>query len=320
MEPPGPGRIGCALNRMKEHIQLSEEVAAALRGGRPVVALESTVITHGLPWPANAETALAMEAAVREGGAVPATIAVLAGRITVGLSRAQIEQLAQRPAGSVRKCSRRDLPIAVARGEDAATTVAGTMIVAHAAGIDVFATGGIGGVHRGAPCDVSADLLELGRTPVAVVCAGAKSILDLPLTMEVLETQGVPVVGLGTDTLPAFYTRSSGLPVDVRVETTREAAAIVAAGQRLGAQHGVLITVPVPAEDELPGERAEAAIAQATAEAEAQGIHGKRVTPFLLKRVAELTGGASRQANTSLLVNNARTAARMAAELLGLER
>ena len=230
---------------MHPTLHVSLEVSAALAAGRPVVALESTLITHGLPYPANAQTALAMEAAVRESGAVPATIAILAGRIPVGLSPAEIERLAALPYGSARKCSRRDLPIAVGLGEDAATTVAGTMIVAHLAGIRVFSTGGIGGVHRGAPFDVSADLLELGRTPVAVVCSGAKSILDLPLTLEVLETQGVPVLGLGTDTLPSFYSRSSGLPVDVSVATVVEAARIVAAARRLGAQHGLLVAVPV---------------------------------------------------------------------------
>src|SRR4051812_15362990 len=225
-------------------IQLSPEVDAALREQRPVVALESTLITHGLPWPENAATAMAMERAVRDSGAVPATVAVLAGRITVGLSREEIEALAHRPYGAVRKCSRRDLPIVVARREDGATTVAGTMIVAHRAGIRVFGTGGIGGVHRGAPFDVSADLMELGRTPVAVVCAGPKAILDVPLTLEVLETHGVPVIGLGTDTLPGFYTRSTGLPIDVRVETPREAAAIVAAAEQMDARHGLLIVVP----------------------------------------------------------------------------
>jgi len=300
-------------------LTLSAEVAAALREGRAVVALESTLITHGLPWPANVETALAMEAAVRESGAVPATIAILAGKITVGLSRAEIEGLASRPAGSVRKCSRRDLPIAVARGEDAATTVAGTMIVAHRAGIRVFATGGIGGVHRGAPFDVSADLLELGRTPVAVVCSGAKSILDLPLTLEVLETQGVPIVGLGTETLPAFYALSSGLPVDVTIQSPAEAAQIIAAARRLGAQHGVLVAVPVPAADALPAEQMENAVRVATEEAAAQGVHGKLVTPFLLKRVAELTGGESRRANVSLLVNNARVAGQIAVALGGMK-
>jgi pseudouridine-5'-phosphate glycosidase len=303
---------------MKKNLHVSPEVADALRAGRAVVALESTLITHGLPHPANVEAALAMEAAVRAGGAVPATIAVLGGKISVGLTRAQIEALATKPAGSVRKCSRRDLPIAVARGEDGATTVAGTMIVAAMAGIRVFATGGIGGVHRGAPFDVSADLLELGRTPVAVVCSGAKSILDLPLTLEVLETQGVPVVGLGTDTLPAFYARSSGLPVDVAVKTPADAAQIIAAARRLEAQHGVLVTVPVPEKDALPAEKMEDAIRRATAEAESKNIHGKAVTPFLLARVAELTGGDSRRANIALLVNNARVAAEIAVVLTKL--
>ncbi len=304
---------------MTPPLSVSPEVAAALAAGRPVVALESTLITHGLPYPANVETALAMEAAVRESGAVPATIAILAGQITVGLSRADIERLGGLPYGSVRKCSRRDLPIAVGLGEDAATTVAGTMIIAHLAGIRVFSTGGIGGVHRGAPFDVSADLLELGRTPVAVVCSGAKSILDLPLTLEVLETQGVPVIGLGTDTLPSFYSRSSGLPVDVKVQTVADAAKIVAAARRVGAQHGLLLTVPVPAKDEFPAERIEGVIQQAAAEAAAQGVHGKAATPFLLGRVAELTGGESRRANTSLLINNARVGGQLAVALCAAE-
>jgi pseudouridine-5'-phosphate glycosidase len=292
---------------MNPEIHLSPEVAAALREGRPVVALESTLITHGLPYPANVETALAMEQAVREAGAIPATIAILKGKITVGISSNDIERLATLPAGSVRKCSRRDFAIAIGLGEDAATTVAGTMIVAHMAGIRVFATGGIGGVHRGQPFDVSADLIELGRTPVAVVCSGAKSILDLPLTLEVLETQGVPIIGLGTDTLPAFYSRSSGLPIDTCVETPEKAAQIIAAAPRLGLNQGILITVPVPEADELSPETAEVAIQQATDEAAAQGIHGKAVTPFVLSRVAELTEGESRRANVSLLANNART-------------
>jgi pseudouridine-5'-phosphate glycosidase len=305
---------------MTDLLQLAPEVADALRANRAVVALESTLITHGLPHPANIETALAMEAAIRESGAIPATIAILGGQITVGLTREQIEHLATLPAGTVRKCSRRDLPIAVARRENAATTVAGTMIVAHAAGIRLFATGGIGGVHRGAPFDVSADLLELGRTPVAVVCAGAKAILDLPLTIEVLESQGVPIVGLGTETLPAFYSRSSGLPIDVNVATPVEVAEIIAAAGRIGARHGILVTVPVPAADELPSPRVESAIQQATSEAAAQGVQGKRVTPFLLKRVAELTGGESRRANTALLINNARVAGKVAMELAWIQR
>jgi len=258
-----------------------------------------------------------METAVRESGAVPATIAVLAGRITVGLSREQIEDLAHRPFNTVRKCSRRDLPIVVARGEDGATTVTGTMIIAHRAGIRVFGTGGIGGVHRGAPFDVSADLMELGRTPVAVVCAGPKAILDLPLTLEVLETHGVPVIGLGTDTLPGFYTRSTGLPIDVRVETPREAASIIAAAERMDARHGVLIVVPVPAADASAGD-VDAAIDRAVADADAQGIKGKALTPFLLTRVSELSGGASQRTNQALLVHNARTAGLIARELTDL--
>jgi len=300
---------------MAPALTLSTEVADALRSNLPVVALESTLITHGLSWPSNAETALAMEQAVRDAGAVPATIAVLRGTITVGVSRHEIERLASCPVGCVRKCSRRDLPIVVARREDASTTVAATMIVAHQAGIRVFGTGGIGGVHRGAPFDVSADLIELGRTPIAVVCAGAKAILDLPATLEVLETQGVPVVGVGTDTMPGFYARSSGLPIDVRVDTADEAAAIVHAAHRLGAQHAVLIVVPVPEEAAIPADEAEAAIQRAIREAEAQSIHGKAVTPFLLRRVAELTGGAARAANMALLINSARHAGLIARAL-----
>lgn len=296
-------------------LTIHPEVTEALHQKRPVVALESTVITHGLPYPANVETALAMEQAVREGGAVPATIAVLKGQITVGLTRDQIEALGQSQPGTVRKCSRRDLPIAVGLHEDAATTVAGTMIVAHMAGIHVFATGGIGGVHRGAPHDISADLMELGRTPVVVVCSGAKSILDLPLTLEVLETQGVPILGYQTDSLPAFYSRDSGLPIDARVETPEQVARIVRAAQQLNAQHGILVAVPVPAEHAIDYQTAEAAINQATQEAAAQGVHGKAVTPFVLARVAQLTGGHSMTANRALLANNAHVAAQIAASV-----
>jgi pseudouridine-5'-phosphate glycosidase len=278
-----------------------------------VVALESTLITHGLPRPKNLEVARAMEAAVREAGAVPATTALLGGQITVGLTDEQLGYLAR--VENVRKCSRRDLSIAVGRGEDGATTVAGTTMAAHMAGIRVFATGGIGGVHRGHPFDVSADLLELGRTPVTVVCAGAKAILDLPLTLEVLETQGVPVIGYGTDEFPAFYSRSSGLPVDVRCDTPDAVAAIVRARDALELAGGTLVTVPVPPEDELPAAEAEGAILTAVAEAEAQGITGKEATPFLLARVAELTGEASLRANVALLLNNARVASGIAAAL-----
>lgn len=295
---------------MSIELHFSAEVADALSNNRPVVALESTVITHGLPYPANRDTALAMENAVRSAGAIPATIAILKGKVTVGLSEEQIEYLAL--AQNVRKCSRRDLPIAIGLGEDAATTVAGTMIVAEMAGIQVFATGGIGGVHRGHPFDVSADLQELGRTPVAVVCSGAKSILDLPLTLEVLETQGVPILGYQADTLPAFFSRDSGLPIDVRVDSAQDIANIITAAHNLDAQHGILIAVPAPEEAALAHEIGEKAIEQATAEAEEQGIHGKKVTPFVLARVAELTEGDSMIANRALLENNARVAAEIA--------
>jgi pseudouridine-5'-phosphate glycosidase len=303
---------------MPPNLNLSPEVAAALHDQCAVVALESTLITHGLPYPANVETALAMEAAVRSSGAVPATVAILKGQITVGASSAEIERLGRIDDGSVRKCSRRDLATAVALGEDGATTVAGTMLIAYMTGIRIFATGGIGGVHRGAPFDVSADLTELGRTPVAVVCSGAKSILDLPLTLEVLETQGVAVLGYGTNTLPSFYTVSSGLPLSACVDTPLQAARILQAQAALGIESGTLITVPVPQADELPQAEAEAAIVQATAEAEAQGIHGAKVTPFVLARVAELTEGSSRKANVSLLANNARVAGEISVALAAL--
>lgn len=300
---------------MTASLEISPEVSAALAQGRAVVALESTLITHGLPHPENVATALAMEQAVREGGAIPATIAILQGRVTVGIGRAAIERLGSLPVGSVRKCSRRDLPIAVALGEDAATTVAGTMIIAHRAGIGVFATGGIGGVHRGQPFDISADLVELGWTPIAVVCSGAKSILDLPATVEVLETQGVPIIGVGTDRLPGFYTRRTPLPVDASVANAADAARIVAAALAWGSRHGCLIAVPVPAEAALAEEEMEEAIAQATADADRAGVRGKASTPFLLGRVAELTGGRSRAANMALLRNNARVAAELAVAL-----
>jgi pseudouridine-5'-phosphate glycosidase len=302
---------------MNDALIFSQEVGAAVMAGSPVVALESTLITHGFPYPANVETALAMEAAIRAEGAIPATIAVLHGKIKLGLVREEIEMLAGLGQSGVRKCSRRDLPIVVGLGQHGATTVAGTMIAAHMAGIKVFATGGIGGVHRGHPQDVSADLIELGRTPITVVCAGAKSILDLPLTLEVLETQGVPVIGYGTDELPAFYSRSSGLPVDQRVDTPHAAAAIAAARDRLGLTHGVLVTVPVPEDQELPRDEAERAIEEATRLADEAGITGKDVTPFVLGKVLELTGGRSQAANIAALVNNARVAALIAQALRG---
>ncbi len=288
----------------------SPEVRVALRQRRPVVALESTVITHGLPHPANLETALGMEKAVRAEGAVPATIAILDGHIHVGLTDRHLSRLAR--SGDARKCSRRDLPIALALGQCGGTTVSATMLLAHRAGIHVFATGGIGGVHRGQPHDVSADLLELGRTPVAVVCAGAKAILDLPLTLEFLETQGVPVIGFGTDHFPAFYYADSGLPVDVRCDDVTQIARIMAARIQLGLGQGMLVTVPVPVEQAMKKSTAEAAIRRALAEARRGGIRGKAVTPFLLARVSALTHQRSQAANLALLLNNARVAARLA--------
>ncbi len=289
------------------------EIRDALAANRPVVALESTLITHGLPRPINLETARNLEAAVRASGAVPATIAILRGEIHVGLTDTELARLAN--TDHVRKCSRRDLPIVVGMQADGATTVAGTMIVAHWAGIRIFATGGIGGVHRGHPADISADLTELGRTPITVVCAGAKAILDLPLTLEVLETNGVPVIGYQCSEFPAFYTRASGLPLDVRCDTADQIAKIIAARDAQKLTTGILVTVPVPESDELPRALADQAIAQAVTEADAKGISGKDVTPFLLARVTELTAGRSRTANTALLLNNARLAAQIATAL-----
>lgn len=296
-------------------LTIRPEVKAALEDGVPVVALESTLITHGLPYPTNVETALAMEAAVRDASAIPATIAILKGAITVGIRSEDIESLARMPADHVRKCSRRDLAIATALGQYGATTVAGTMIVAKMAGIKLFATGGIGGVHRGQPHDVSADLTEFGRTPVTVVSSGAKSILDLPLTLEALETNGVPILGYQTDVLPAFYSGRTELSIDQRIESAAEAAAIIRAAEILGAQNGTLIAVPAPAEHELDLKIAEAAIAQATRDAAASAIGGKDITPFVLSRVSELTDGASMAANIALLINNARIAGEIAREL-----
>lgn len=300
---------------MRDLFVVSEEVGAALDSGGAVVALESTVITHGLPYPENLATARNMEAAVRRGGAVPATIAIIAGRIHVGLTNEKLEYLATRPGNSVRKCSRRDLPLAIAQKQDGATTVAGTMIIAQQVGIELFATGGIGGVHRGHPFDVSADLVELGRTPVTVVCSGAKSILDLALTREVLETHGVPVIGYGTDELPSFFSGVSGYGVDERVDTPQEVAKVIEARRDLGLVSGLLVTVPVPAGDACAPELAEKATLQATHEADQQGIHGAEATPWLLKRVAELTNGKSLQANVALLQNNGFVAAQIANHL-----
>jgi pseudouridine-5'-phosphate glycosidase len=288
------------------------ELAAGRRERIPRVALESTVITHGLPYPTNVETAAAMETAVLQSGATPATIAVIQGEIVIGLSAEQLDYLGKQPVGTVRKCSRRDLAIAVAQREDGGTTVAGTMILAELAGIDLFATGGIGGVHRGHPFDVSADLIELGRTTITVVCSGAKSILDLPLTREVLETNGVPVIGYGTGEMPAFYSLGSGLAVDARMDSPVEVAELMLARKSLGLRSAILVTVPVPEDDALDPKEAEEAINQAAREADEAGVTGPAATPWLLQRVKELTDGASLRANIALLRNNARIAGSIA--------
>ena len=304
---------------MKEYLELSPAVKAALMAGEPVVALESTIISHGMPYPQNVETALRVEETVREAGAVPATIAVIGGKLKAGLTHEEIEYLG-RKGTTVTKASRRDLPVLVARGADGATTVATTMIIAHLAGIRVFATGGIGGVHRGAETtmDISADLEELGRTPVMVVCAGAKAILDLGLTLEYLETKGVPVIGYGTEELPAFYTRTSGFRVDYRLDTPEEIAAAFCAQQEMGLGGGMLVTNPIPEEYSMDPARINAAIDQAIADSRRLGIHGKETTPYLLARVKELTGGESLASNIQLVLNNARLAARTAQALTRL--
>jgi pseudouridine-5'-phosphate glycosidase len=298
-----------------EHLDIAPEVTGALSKGRPVVALESTIISHGMPYPRNIETAAAVEAAVRAAGAIPATIAILGGRLKVGLSRDEIEHIGKRGAGIV-KCSRRDLPFVVARKEDGATTVAATMIIAALAGIRVFATGGIGGVHRGVEdtMDVSADLEELGRTNVAVVCAGIKSVLDIGRTLEYLETQGVPVAGFQTDTLPAFYTRSSGFSVDYRVDSAADAAAAMKVKWSLGLDGGLVIAVPIPEEHALAADAIDGIIDEAIAAMRLEGITGKHTTPYLLSRIAERTDGRSLEANIQLVINNARIAAAIAAE------
>ena len=303
---------------MNPYLDLSPEVGEALAAGRAVVALESTIISHGMPYPKNVETALLVEQTVRDSGAVPATVAIIGGRLKAGLSREEIEYLGK-SGRAVAKASRRDLPALIARGADGATTVAATMIVAHLAGIGIFATGGIGGVHRGAETtmDISADLEELAQTPVMVVCAGAKSILDLGLTLEYLETKGVPVIGYGTDELPAFYTRKSGFGVDCRADSPEELAALFRAQRGLGYPGGMLVTNPIPEEYSMDKAVIDAAITQALAEAEAAGVKGKEVTPFLLAKVVELTGGDSLESNIRLVLNNARLAAETAVQLCG---
>jgi pseudouridylate synthase len=297
------------------HLDIHPEVAQALAAGHAVVALESTIISHGMPYPQNVATAIRVEAEVRAHDAVPATIAIVDGRLKAGLTATQIEQLGK-GGPSVAKVSRRDIPFIVAAGQSGATTVAATMIIAAQAGIAVFATGGIGGVHRGAQqsFDVSADLQELARTNVAVVCAGAKAILDLRLTLEYLETHGVPVVGYRTDTLPAFYSQDSEFNVDYRLDTAAEVARAMHAKWSLGLTGGLVVANPIPQAFAMPRARVDAAMAQALHEAQVQGITGKDTTPFLLARVTELTGGDSLAANIQLVLNNARLAASIAVE------
>lgn len=292
---------------------LEQEVALALRQARPVVALESAVITHGLPRPENLNLARSLEQTVREEGATPATVGLLDGKVHIGLHSEQLERLANEDGA--RKISRRDFGISLARGENGGTTVAATLIAARLAGIRVFATGGIGGVHRNAAFDISADLPELGRSPMIVVCAGAKSILDLSATVEYLETAGVAVLGYETDEFPAFYSSQSGLPVNVRVDTPQEAAKIARLHWEMGLESALLVVQPPPAESAIPAEQIESVIHQALQEAEENQVSGAQVTPFLLDRVNQLSGGASMQANLALLRNNARLAAQIAAAL-----
>lgn len=305
---------------LERYLDIKPEVLEAIKEGRPVVALESTIISHGMPYPKNVETALEVERIVRENGAVPATIAILNGKLKVGLTTEEIEHLGK--AGNVVKTSRRDIPFIVAKKLDGATTVASTMIIAALAGVKVFATGGIGGVHRGAQetFDISADLQELAHTNVAVVCAGAKSILDIGLTLEYLETQGVPVVGFGTEELPAFYTRRSGFKVDYRVDTAEELAAALKAKWDLGLEGGLVVANPIPEKYEMDYDTITNAINNAVKEAEEKGIKGKESTPFLLGKVKEITAGKSLESNIQLVYSNAEVGAKLAVELSKLNK
>ena len=298
---------------LNAYLDVNPEVAAAVAAGKPVVALESTIISHGMPYPQNVETALKVEQVIRENGAVPATIAILGGRLKAGLTPEEIEYLGK--AGqAVTKASRRDLPVLVAKGMDGATTVTTTMMIAHMAGIQIFATGGIGGVHRGAETtmDISADLEELAGTPVMVVCAGAKSILDLGLTLEYLETHGVPVLGYQTKELPAFYTRRSGYEVDYRIDSPEELAKVFKVQRDLGLKGGILVTNPIPEEYAMDFDVINKAIDEAIADSVRDGIKGKATTPYLLAKVKDLTGGDSLASNIQLVFNNARLAAKTA--------
>lgn len=303
---------------LEKYLDIKSEVKEALINGEPIVALESTIISHGMPYPKNVETALNVENIVRQNGGVPATIGILGGRLKVGLTEDEIKYMGK--AENVIKASRRDIPFIVSKKLDGATTVASTMIIAAMAGIKIFATGGIGGVHRGAQetFDISADLEELAHTNVAVVCAGAKSILDIGLTLEYLETNGVPVVGYGTDEFPAFYTRKSGYKVDYRVDTAEELAAALKTKWDLGLHGGVVVANPIPEKYEMNYDLITKAINDAVNEAEAKGIRGKETTPFLLSRVKELTGGDSLESNIALVCNNAKVAAQLAVELVKL--
>jgi pseudouridine-5'-phosphate glycosidase len=303
----------------EKYLDISEEVKAAISNNRPVVALESTIISHGMPYPKNVETALKVEQIIRDHGAVPATIAILNGRLKVGLSQDEIEMLGK--AGDVVKASRRDIPFIIAKGLNGATTVASTMILADMAGIRVFATGGVGGVHRGAETsfDISADLIELAQTNVAVICAGAKSILDIGLTLEYLETHGVPVVGYQTDELPAFYTSKSGFPVDYRVDSPQELAVALKAKWDLNLQGGLIVANPIPKEFEMDPKVIDKAIKEAIRQQNSLGIKGKESTPFLLAKVKELTGGDSLDSNIQLVYNNAKVGAQLAVALSQLQ-
>lgn len=300
---------------MNQYVVISEEVKAALANNQPVVALESTIISHGMPYPQNVETALNVEQVIRDNGAIPATIAIIGGELKVGLSTEEIEYLGKKGLDVI-KCSRRDLPIVVAQGLDGATTVATTMIIAKMAGVKVFATGGVGGVHRGASetFDISADLMELAQTEVTVICAGIKSILDIGLTLEYLETQGVTVLGYGSDRLPAFYLRDSGFGVDARVDSGKEVADMMKAKWNMGLKGGFVVGNPVPKEYEENREQITSAIEQALRELKEKGIKGKDSTPFLLSRVKDLTGGDSLETNIRLVYNNAKVAAGIAVE------
>ena len=304
------------MTDLKKYLEISPEVQKALDEGRPVVALESTIISHGMPYPQNVETALNVEKIIRDNGAIPATTAIIGGKLRVGLSKDEIDYIGKKGL-KVTKASRRDIPVLVARGEDGATTVAATMILANLAGVSVFATGGIGGVHRGAETtmDISADLEELASTPVKVICAGAKSILDLGLTLEYLETHGVSVLGYQTEELPAFFTRKSGFKVDYRMDTPKELAAAFKAKNDLGLRGGMVVANPIPEEYAMDADYISKSIAEAIDEANAKGIKGKDTTPFLLDKLEKITGGSSLKANIQLVYNNAKVATQIACEL-----